>query len=129
MISSSRELAVRSFSMLVDGTGPSKFDDPRLRDALARLPEPEDAVVFYDGKMQIEQMRQLGPFIRQAAGSSDAERFVSMLNEILDQVAIMDFEVTSGYTDGHQNRTASYGRLCQHQRQSADKGPGERPAV
>ena len=111
LISSSRELAVLSLSMLVDGTGPSKFDDPRLRNALARLPEPEDSVVFYDGKMQIEQMRQLGPFIRQTAGSSDAEPAISMLNEILDQVAIMDFEVTSAYTDGHQNRTAAYGRL------------------
>ena len=31
LISSSRELAALSLSMLVDGTGPSKFDDPRLR--------------------------------------------------------------------------------------------------
>ncbi len=102
---------MRSFSLMIDGTGPSKFDDPRLRDALARLPEPEDSVVFYDGKMHIDQMRQLGPFIRQSAGTPDAERAIRMLDEILNQVAIMDIEVTSEYTDGHQNRSASYGRL------------------
>ncbi len=59
LFSSSEEIARQSLSLLTGSEGQSKFDDPRLNEALSHLPEPEDSLVFYDGKRQFEQMRQL----------------------------------------------------------------------
>ena len=111
LFSTSRDVALRSLRMLIDGTGPCKFDDPRVQQALSRLPEPEDALIFYDGKLQMEQLRALGPFIRQNAGGQDVERAVRLLDRILDEVSILDFEITVEYTEGNQNCSVSYGRL------------------
>ena len=60
LVCSSEDLARRSLSMLKGGAGESKFDDPRLKEALSRLPEPEDSLVFYDGKLQFAQLRWTG---------------------------------------------------------------------
>ncbi|MFV1965076.1 MAG: hypothetical protein ACC628_06605, partial [Pirellulaceae bacterium] len=109
---SAKGLLDRSLKMMVSGEGKSKFDDPRLKDALKQLPEPEDVLVFYDGKTQFQQMRELGTFIRQASGANpDAERIAGILDLVFEEMAILDFEVTVGYTEGHLNRTASYGKL------------------
>jgi hypothetical protein len=113
LMSTSDELARGSLEMLVSGeAGKSKFDDPRLKEALSRLPEPEDSLVFYDGKLQFSQLRGMGDFIRQVSqGNPDAERVAELVELIFDEVAIMDYEVTVEYTEGNQNRSASYGKL------------------
>ena len=111
LFSTSRDMAMRSLHMLSDGAEPSKFDDPRVQQALARLPEPEDSLVFYDGKLQMEQMRGLSEFIRQNAGSGDAEQVVRLIESLLDEVSILDFEITVEYTEGNQNRSVAYGRI------------------
>ncbi len=111
LLSTSRDIALRSFSMLKDGSSQSKFQDPRLKEALAQLPEPEDSLVFYDGKLQMQQMRQFAPFIRQNAQGEHAERVVEMIERVLDQVAIFDYEVTVQYTNGNQNCSAAYGKF------------------
>ena len=112
LLSSSEELARRSLGMLVSGEGTSKFDDPRLQDALHRLPQPEDSLVFYDGKLQFSQMRKLVDFIRQA-GQNDpkAGRIADILDSVFDEVSIIDCQVTVEYTEGNLNRSASFGRL------------------
>ena len=112
LLSSSEEGARRSLAMLGGAEGESKFDDPRLRDALAKLPKPEDSLVFYDGRQQFSQMRGIAEFIRQIAqGEPEAERIAGLIELLFDEVSIPDYEVTVEYTEGNLNRTASYGRL------------------
>jgi len=112
LISSSEELARRSLKLLTSGEGKSKFDDPRLREALKRLPEPEDALVFYDGKLQFSQLRGLGRFIRQQGRHDpNAERVAGLIDLALDEAAILDYEVTVEYTEANHNCSAAYGKL------------------
>ncbi len=112
LLSSSDEFARRSLGMLLGGEGPSKFDDPRLKEALGRLPEPEDSLTFYDGKLQFSQLREMGNFIRQMSGGDpDAERIAGLVDLVMDEVAVLDYEVTVEYTEGNQNRSAAYGKV------------------
>jgi hypothetical protein len=112
LLASSDEIARRSLGMLLSGKGESKFDDPRLKEALGRLPEPEDGLVFYDGKLQFAQLRQLGNFIRGVAGGNpEAQQAAGLMEQIFDALAILDYEVTVNYTEGNQNRTEAYGKL------------------
>jgi len=77
----SKDLLEKSLQMLADGTGTSKFDDPRLKEALEKLPEMEDSLVFYDGKAQFAAMRGLGPFMQSmAAGDPNVERVAKILD-------------------------------------------------
>lgn len=113
LLSTSEELARKSLDMLVRGDGKSKFDDPRLAEALARLPKPEDGLVFYDMQKQMAQMRGTVDFIR-AVGQNDArtQRIAGILETVFDEAAILDYEVTVEYTEDNLNRTAVYGKLA-----------------
>jgi len=121
LVSSSDTLARQSLGMLVGGEGRSKFDDPRLKEALSRLPEPEDGLVFYDFQQQFRQLRGFGDFIRQVsrvdrAGQSGqhdakAERIAGLLDLVFDEVSVLDYEVTVEYTEGNLNRSAVYGKM------------------
>lgn len=113
LLSTSKELARKSFNMLVRGDGKSKFDDPRLAQALAQLPKPEDGLTFYDMGQQMSQLRGIVDFIR-AAGQNDrkAERVAALFEKVVDEVAILDYEVTVEYTEGNLNRGAVYGKLA-----------------
>ena len=112
LLCSSEESARRSLGMLVSGEGECKFDDPRLKEALRRLPEPEDSLVFYDGKLQFSQLRQMGDFIRQMGGGDpEAQRVAELMDLLFDELSFLDYEVTVEYTEGNQNRTAAYGKV------------------
>jgi len=112
LLASSDPIARQSLGMLVRGEGPSKFDDPRLKEALGHLPEPEDSLVFYDAKQQIAQLRGLVEFVRSAAPNEPkAQRIAGLLDLLLEECAILDYEVTVEYTEGNLNRTAAYGKL------------------
>ncbi len=109
LISSLDAFARRSLNMLLHGGSPSKFDDPRLKEALRRLPPPEDSLVFYDGKQQFAQLRKLGEFIRRVAqNDSNAKRFADLLDGFFDELSAFDFEATVEYTEGNLNRSAAY---------------------
>jgi hypothetical protein len=112
LLSSSDELARRSLGMLVHGGGPSKFDDPRLKEALAHLPKPEDALVFYDIKQQLGQLRGMVDFVRTAGhGAPAAERVAGLMELAFDEVSILDYQATVEYTEGNLNRSATYDKL------------------
>jgi hypothetical protein len=113
LLCSSDDLARRSLSMLLSGKGDCKFDDPRLKEALSRLPEPEDSLVFYDGKLQFSQLRQLGSFIRHQAeaGDPNAEKAAGLVELLFDELSVLDYEVTVEYTEGNHNRSETYGKL------------------
>jgi hypothetical protein len=94
------------------GGGESKFDEPRIQAALSKLPQPEDAVVIYDGHAQFAQMRGMGQFIREkAANDAQAVRVAGVFERAIDELAILDYEVTVEFTDGYRNLKTSLGQL------------------
>ena len=112
LISSSEALARRSLIMLLGSHEPSKFDDPRLIAALKTLPKPEDALVFFDGQQLFAQLRKIGSIIRSKAGDNpDTERVATLVEKVLDEVSVFDYEVTVEYTDGYRNCAATSGVL------------------
>ncbi len=112
IFASVHELARDSVTMLNDSSAESKFDDERLAEALTHLPEFEDGLTFFDGSELFGELGGLGDFIRQQAGGNDeADRVATLLEEVVDEFDAFDYEVTVEYTDGYQNRSASYGKL------------------
>ncbi len=112
LLSSLDDVAERSLAMLAGGEGESKFDDPRLKEALAQLPEAEDTVVFYDGQLQFSQLKGIAEFIRNIAPDEpDAQRVAGLIELLFDEISILDYAVTVEYTEGNRNRTATYGKL------------------
>jgi hypothetical protein len=100
-----------SVGSLLSG-GESKFDEPRIQAALSKLPQPEDALVIYDGLAQFAQMRGIGQFIREkAANDAQAVRFAGVFERAIDELAILDYEVTVEFTDGYRNLKTSMGQL------------------
>jgi hypothetical protein len=113
LVSTSEDFARESLKMLTGAErGKSKFDDPRLKEALSHLPPPEDNLVFFDGATLHRQLRGLGEFIRQASGGDpNAGRAANLVERIIDELLVFDYEVTSETTEGHRNCSASYGKL------------------
>lgn len=112
VFSTSEALAKQSLEMLGGSGGTSKFDDPRLKKALEKLPEPEDSLMFYDAKLQFSQLRGMGDFIRQQSNEDeDAERIADIMATIYDETAIVDYTVMVEYTEGYQNHAMVLGEL------------------
>ncbi len=111
VISTSEGVLRESVGLLTSG-GQSKFDDPRLHAALEKLPKPDDGLIFYDGRQQFQGLRRIGEFIRQQAhGKPEADRWAGVFERVVDQLAILDYEVTVEYTEGHRLVKSSLGQL------------------
>ena len=115
VISSSADLAAKSLQSLIEGSGQSKFDDPRLTKALEELPEAEDAIIFYDGRTQFEQMRGMVNSLAERDGldNPEAKRWLGIANRLFDELSILDYEVTVEYTEDNLNRSAAVGQLLE----------------
>ncbi len=112
VFSSSNRLAEQSLVMLAGGEGQSKFADPRVQAALEQLPDAEDSIVVYDGKVHFEQLGEIDDFIRRVGRNDpNAERAAKIVERVIEELSIMDCEVTVEYTEGNQNRSASFGKL------------------
>jgi hypothetical protein len=104
LFASSDAMARRSLAMLQGSGEASKFSDPRLVQALKQLPEPEDALVFFDGRQLFSKLHGIGQFIReQSHGDAKADRAATMMEQIVDEVSILDYTVVSASTDGQKN--------------------------
>lgn len=115
VILSTHESIARQSAAMLDGHGPdSKFDDPRFIEALTHLPDAEDSIVFFDGRLMFDRLKGLADVLRDQKpdANQDLARFSSIYERILDECAILDYEITVEYTDGLQNRTAVLGRLA-----------------
>ncbi|MFW6168963.1 MAG: hypothetical protein ACODAD_00635 [Planctomycetota bacterium] len=111
MLCSSKDLLLQSLGMMTEEEGTSKFDDPRLQAALGNLPEVEDGLVFYDGRLQFDTLKKIGPAVgRIGGGDPNVERFVKLYRMIMDEVAVFDHEVTVEYTEDNLNRSAAFGK-------------------
>lgn len=112
LVSTCDQLARASLKRLAGGEGECKFDDPRLREALGRLPEPEDSLVFYDAKQHFQKLREWGTFIREKGeGHPNADRAAKFVETLCDELTVLDYEVTVEYTEGNQNRKAAFGKV------------------
>ena len=113
LISTSAGLLRRSVERLQEEAVESKFDDPRLKEALAHLPKPDDAVVFLDGRKLFESLHGVAAFIRsQAKNDEGAARFARIVDRIVNETAILDFEATVECTEPGRNRTVAFIKLA-----------------
>ncbi len=112
VVATSESVLRKSLEQMQDASAKSKFDDPRLQDALTHLPKPEDAIVFFDGQKLFQNLRGLTDFIRgQAKNDAHALQVVKLIDRIIDAVSIVDYEATVAYTEPGQNRQATLGKL------------------
>jgi hypothetical protein len=112
IFSTDPELLRSSVELLTSESGASKFDDPRFKEAMEHLPEAEDVVVFFDGRQLWESMEGIGEFIREKAPDDEkAQRVAKVMDRLIEEIAIFDYEITVEYTEEGQNRKAAIGRL------------------
>ena len=114
LFSTSKTWLASAIRALDDETVVSKFDDPRLAEALEHLPAPEDMLTFFDGKLLFDNLRAMGGQIAQQPGLKDnteaLAQFNRIFNLVIDEVAIIDYEVAVVTTEGNENRTTALGR-------------------
>jgi len=115
VFTTSLRFAQAGLELLDNPSANSKFDDPRLVDALTRLPAAEDALVFFDGKQLMSQLHEIPEFItRMSNGEPEAARATALMTELINQCSAFDYEVSVQYTDGFQHRMAAYGRISEN---------------
>ncbi|HTQ37893.1 MAG TPA: hypothetical protein VMJ32_02635, partial [Pirellulales bacterium] len=107
LTSTDTDLLRRSIEQLQDPDAKSKFDDPRLQEALTHLPKPDDALVFFDGQRLFERLRDIGSFLRMQGGNDDkGQHAAHFFDRIIDATDVVDYTVTVGYTQPGQHRKA-----------------------
>jgi hypothetical protein len=112
LLSTSPEFLRSSVELLTSDSGVSKFDDPRLKEAMEHLPEPEDCVVFFDGRQLWESMEGIGDFIREKAPDEEkARRAAEVVDKAVEEFGILDYEITVEYTEEGENRKAALGKM------------------
>lgn len=110
--STSKAMLKTSIEQYLDESAESKFDDPRLVEALEHLPEAEDSLTFFDGRQLFENLEEIGDFVREKGeGDEDAERAASLIDRVVEEIAIFDYEACVEYTEDGQNRVAALGKV------------------
>lgn len=113
IVATSEELLKSSLSQLEDSSKPSKFDDERLKKSLTYLPKAEDTLTFFDATQLFANMNGLGDFIRQEKPDDEkAERISKLIEQVIDEVEVIEYETTVEYTEKGQNRVAAFGKLA-----------------
>jgi len=132
VFTTSLKFAQTGLDLLANPSAESKFDDPRVVAALQKLPAPEDALVFLDGKQMFQQLHEIPDFItRMSQGQPDVDRISGLLKELINQCSVIDHEISVQYTEGFQQRTATFGQLTENLRDkvvgrmAADQKPFE----
>src|SRR5262245_46117959 len=86
IVSTNVGLLRTSVWLLQDKAAKSKFDDPRLMEALTHIPKPDDSLVFLDGRKLFSDLRGIGDFIRSQGGKDqDAIRVAKLLDRVIDE--------------------------------------------
>lgn len=112
LFATSGELARQCLGLLAKPDAVSKFDDPRVVEALSQLPPAEDSITVFDAEALMSQLHGMGEFIRTASkGNEKAVRVAAFAEKLTEQMRLVDLEVAVEYTEGFQNRQASFGRV------------------
>lgn len=111
LFGTSQSLVSQAIQNLQSDTAQSKFDDPRFAEALAKLPKAEDSMTIVDGKQLFDALRDLGDNITSQMQNEPegAKRTAEIIELVVDEVAIFDYEVAVEYTEGNENRVAGIG--------------------
>ena len=118
LVSTSDVLLAQSLARLENDSAESKFDDSRLKEALAELPEAEDALTFFDANELFKGLEGIGDFIRTEAADDDeekkknVERAIGILNRAIKEFDVIEYEVVVEYTEDEQNRVAALGKVA-----------------
>jgi hypothetical protein len=119
LISTSEDVLKTSLALLNDSSAKTKFDDERLKEALSELPKAEDAITFFDGNQLFASMGELGDFIRKEnPGEEKAERAAKLVERIVKEVDILEFEASVQFTEEGQNRIAALGKASDSLKES-----------
>lgn len=111
LFASSTGIAQQGTALLADPSAESKFDDPRVAEAMSHLPEAEDVIAFFDGQALAAQMQGVSDFIRQVSGGDpEAARIADLMTEVFGEISAFEYELTVEYTEGYQNRSAAFGK-------------------
>ena len=70
LLSTDVGLLRHALDQLQSDAGQGKFDDPRLPAALTHLPKPDDALIFFDGRLLFERLHGVSDFIRGQAATT-----------------------------------------------------------
>jgi hypothetical protein len=113
LFGTSQALVSQAIQNLQSDTAKSKFDDPRFAEAFGELPPAEDSMTIFDGKQLFSVLRGLGDNIRGQMQNEPegAKRTAEIIELILDEVGVFDYEVAVEYTDGNENRVAAIGKI------------------
>lgn len=112
LLSTSSDVAKQSLRQLAGKGGKSKFDDPRFVEAFKKLPKAEDMAVIFDGRALFKSLGEIGGMIRQLANNNDeAVKVAGIIDALIDEFKVIDFEVSVEYTEGNLNRGQAYGKL------------------
>jgi hypothetical protein len=115
LVATSPEAARAALDRLKATSQKSKFDDPRVQQALAKLPAPEDSLSVFDSRTYFQQLRKLPEMIRERAGDdAGAQKAGEIMDKVLTQFDVVDLIVTVEHTEELQNRSVAYGRLQPH---------------
>jgi hypothetical protein len=113
LFSTGPKLLRESLNLLQSDAGESKFDDPRLQEALEHLPKPEDALMFFDGARLFKSLHGVSDFIReQKSDDEKAERVAKLFDRIIDELNVIDYEASVQFTEDGENREAAIGKLA-----------------
>ncbi|HYO24374.1 MAG TPA: hypothetical protein VEQ85_05435 [Lacipirellulaceae bacterium] len=113
LVSTSDTLLARCLEQLQSESGASKFDDARLKEALAALPAAEDSLTFFDADQLFKNLGGLGDFIREQSKEGDKEkvdRAVRLLDQVIEEMDALEYETLVEYTEEGQNRAAALGK-------------------
>jgi hypothetical protein len=115
LFGTSQALVSQAIQNLQSDTAKSKFDDPRFAEAFAKLPPAEDSTTIFDGKQLFGALRGLGENIKSQMPNEPegANRAAEIVNLVVDEVGIFDYEVAVEYTEDNENRVASIGKFVE----------------
>ncbi len=116
------KLMDESLSLLEKGGEGGMADTARFKQAIAKLPPAEDAIVFFDTERMMSSIRRVfpdrDPATTQPGGSSAGDEFISLMNRALKDVSIVDYVASVNWTDGYRTFEDNYTRQRDNAKES-----------
>ncbi|MCC7291037.1 MAG: hypothetical protein IT449_03125 [Phycisphaerales bacterium] len=78
----------------------SMMDNPRFREAMMQVPNPEDGMEFFDAKMLIDNVFGLAQMGMKDAQGEEVEKIRGVVTKIRGMVDFVDYSLTTHETDG-----------------------------
>lgn len=108
-ISADRTLMDEALAALAgEPTKTALVQSPRYREAMGRLPAPEDGLMFVDVHAILNGVRGIMDHAtRDAANDTDAQEATRIVGKILDEFMLFDYVASTSRTEGYQQLSDS----------------------